>query len=96
MHAPVQEVGKKIDEQQLESIQGAAMPVNIETHQHTVPVIRNAATSHPVRLAAPPPFAMPINLDTGLLSVPVIRDAATGAPMIPTPRIPIRYVESHR
>jgi hypothetical protein len=88
MHTPVQEVGKEIDDQQLESVQGAARPIDLNTGRPVTPVI-----IHPTGFLQVPdpsylPVARPIDLNGHTVEPIVIRPhPATGNPAIGIPRV---------
>jgi len=91
MHLPVQEVDKKIDEQQLEGIHGGALPLDVNTGQLVRPLIR-----HPdgrVEVPSTPPLEIVKPLDvTGRPVTPIVREAATGRPMV----APIEFIRDIR
>ena len=66
-----QEVVEEINDQQLEGIQGGALPRDVNTGHDVFPIITHTATGH-TELRHLPPIAMPIDLNTGHHVVPVI------------------------
>jgi hypothetical protein len=70
MHSPFQEVNEDIDEQQLKGVQGAGLPINLDTGRPVRPVI-----VHPtgrMEATARPPFVMPIDFNTGRPVMPIV------------------------
>jgi hypothetical protein len=81
MYSPAQEVSEEIDEQQLEDVQGARLPMDLNTRRPVVPVIIHP-TGH-VEVTAPPPLARPIDFNTGLPVKPVVT-VVTSHPTVST------------
>ena len=59
-----QEVVAELNDQQLESIQGGALPIDVDTGHAVIPIITYIATGH-TEVRPLTHMAMPIDIDTG-------------------------------